>query len=115
RMAEGLKAVALISLHYDIVFKNAQPMSGVYYAPGKASRKFAEKVLPALRECPGRWVKPSSSSRFNGLYIDAFPDAKPSVLLELDSIRHAPPTGTAGREARLTMLRPVADAIAAAL
>ncbi|WP_162243108.1 N-acetylmuramoyl-L-alanine amidase, partial [Deinococcus sp. Leaf326] len=46
RMAEGLKAVALISLHYDIVFKNAQPMSGVYYAPGKASRKFAEKVLP---------------------------------------------------------------------
>lgn len=115
RMAAGLGAVALISVHYDMVFKDGRHLSGVYYAPGEASKRFAEKVLPSLRECPGRWCNPSSSSRFNGLYIDAFPDPKPSVLLELDSLRHAPPTGTAGRDARLAMLRPVADAIAAAL
>ena len=80
-------------------------------APESLHPLLTELLLPALRECPGRWCRPSSHSRFNGLYIDAFPDQKPSVMLELDSIQYAPPTGTAGREARLEMLRPIADAI----
>lgn len=116
RFAAALPGVvAFISVHYDMKFTPSKHLSGVYYAPGAASKRFAEAILPALRECPGRWCKPSSHSRFNGLYIDAFPDQKPSVMLELDSIQYAPPTGTAGREARLEMLRPIADAIHKAL
>lgn len=115
RMAAGLGAVALVSIHYDMVFKDARHLSGVYYAPGEPSKRLAEAVAPMLRQGKDSWVKPSSSSRFGGLYIDAFPDSRPSILIELDSLRHAPPTGTSGREARLAMLRPVADALAAAL
>lgn len=113
RMAGALGADALISIHYDMKFTPGKHLSGVYYAPGTASKLFADALTPVLRECAGRWCQPTSHSRFKGLYIDAFPDQKPSVMLELDSIQFAPPTGSAGREARLTMLRPIADAIAA--
>lgn len=113
RMAASLGAAAFVSLHYDMVFPDSRHLSGVYYAPGEASKRLADALLPALRACTGQWCKPSDSSRFHGLYIDAFPDAKPSVLIELDSLRHAPPAGTAGREARLALLRPIADVLAA--
>lgn len=115
RMAAGLGAVALVSIHYDMVFRDARHLCGVYYAPGEPSKQLAQTVALALRQGKDSWVKPSSSSRFHGLYIDAFPDAKPSIMLELDSLRHAPPSGTAGRAARLALLRPIADALTEAL
>lgn len=115
RFAGAVGADALISVHYDMVFPNLRHQAGIYYAPGEASQKFAEALLPAMRDSPTRWCKPSDHSRFRGLYIDSFPDAQPSVMLELDSLRHAPPAGTAGKAARIAMLTPIADAIARAL
>lgn len=115
RFAGALGADALISVHYDMVFRDLRHQAGLYYAPGEVSQRFAEALLPSLRNSPTRWCKASEHSRFHGLYIDAFPDPKPSVMLELDSIRHAPPAGTAGKAARIAMLTPIADAIARAL
>ncbi|WP_155300190.1 N-acetylmuramoyl-L-alanine amidase family protein [Deinococcus kurensis] len=115
RMAAGLGAAALISVHWDQVFKPSRHRSGVYYAPGEPSRKLAQAVAPHMAQGDKSWCEASTHSRFGGLYIDAFPDARPAILLELDSLQHAPPTGTAGKVARLAMLTPIADAIARAL
>lgn len=110
RMAANLGAAAFISLHYDMKFTPSRHLSGVYAAPGVASWKLAQ-ALTGARCMAGGWCRSSSSSRFNGLYIDAFPDAKPSVLIELDSIEFAPPTGEAGKAARLARLTPIANTI----
>lgn len=109
RMAAGLGAAALVSVHYDMAFTPPRHRRGVYAAPGAASWRLAL----ALAGCMGNgWCEPTSSSRFRGLYIDAFPDARPSVMLELDSIQYAPPTGEAGKARRLAMLTPIADVLA---
>ncbi|GGR84657.1 N-acetylmuramoyl-L-alanine amidase [Deinococcus sedimenti] len=109
--ARQLGARAFISVHYDSKFEKPRHRRGCYYAPGTASRLMAD----ALRRRMGRdfWIAPSSSSRFNGLYIDAFPDALPSVMLELDSIQYAP--ATRDRSGRLALLTPYAKTIAAFL
>lgn len=115
RMAAGLSAAALISLHWDMVFKPSRHRSGVYYAPGEPSRRLAQLIAPTLKQGAASWCEPSSHSRFKGLYIDAFPDSRPAVMIEFDSLMHAPPTGTAGKAARIAMLTPIAEAIARAL
>lgn len=111
-MAKALGAAALISVHFDMAFDKPKHLSGVYYAPGEASKAFAYGVRGALIQGERSWVKPSEHSRFKGLYIDAFPDPLPSVLLELDSIAYAPDLGARGKADRLKMLTPVADRIA---
>lgn len=107
--ARQLGAHAFISVHYDMKFDKPRHKRGAYYAPGTASRLLAE----ALKRRLGKdfWIAPSSSSRFDGLYIDAFPDALPSVMLELDSIEYAP--NTRDRKGRLALLTPYAEVIAA--
>lgn len=101
-------ADAFVSMHYDMTFPSpGRHRRGVYHAPGTASLKLAKALTGALGK--SAWIAPSSSSRFGGLYIDAFPDARPSVMLELDSIQFAPPTGPLGKLGRLAMLEPIAD------
>jgi N-acetylmuramoyl-L-alanine amidase len=111
-IAAASGAVAFISLHFDMRFNPPRHRSGIYCAPGAASLALAREILPALIQGNKSWLLPSSSSRFNGLYIDAFPDAKPSVMLELDSVQYAPAPGPVGRAARLKLMKPIADAIA---
>lgn len=105
-------ADAFVSLHFDMAFTPPRHLSGVYHAPGAASLALARKLALALVQGTRSWVRPSSVSRFNGLYIDAFPDARPSVMLELDSVQYAPAPGAVGKAARVKLMTPVADAIA---
>lgn len=111
-MAHGLGADALISVHFDMKFTPSRHLSGLYHAPGAASLRFAQAIRPTLRQGARSWLKPSTSSRFGALYIDAFVDRLPSVMLELDSIEYAPALGAAGRDDRLALLTPIADEIA---
>lgn len=104
RMAAQVGAVALISIHYDMVFTPPRHQRGVYHAPGVASFALAKQLQRALGR--GAWVRPSSSSRFLGLYIDSFPDSRPAVMLELDSIQYAP--DKAEGDKRVAMLTPIA-------
>lgn len=104
RHAAELGALAFVSLHYDMAFTPPKHLQGVYHAPGVASFSLGQKVQRALGL--GAWLRPSSSSRFNGLYIDAFPDQRPSILIELDSIQYAP--GKLDGQARTKMLIPIA-------
>jgi N-acetylmuramoyl-L-alanine amidase len=111
RMAVGLGAVCLVSLHYDQAFVPSRHRRGVYAAPGSRSMALAQALTSAT--ClKGGWCEPSSHSRFNGLYIDAMPDNLASVLVEMDSIEYAPESGPLGRTDRLVMLRPIASTIA---
>jgi N-acetylmuramoyl-L-alanine amidase len=105
--AKEVKADAFISIHYDMVTTPPRHLSGVYYAPGVSSYQLAKEIIKVMR--PGAWLKPSNSSRFGGLYIDSFPDALPSILIELDSIAFAP--GKLDGQARTKMLQPIARVI----
>jgi N-acetylmuramoyl-L-alanine amidase len=100
--ARAVGAVAFVSLHYNC----ARCGSMVYTAPGKPSERLGAAVGAVLRGC--RRVEPSRNSRFGGLYVDAFPDWKPSILIELAGIDEAPYAGSRGRIARLELLTPIA-------
>ncbi len=102
--AARMKADLFVSLHYDMTFTPPKHLRGVYYAPGVSSFALAKEIQKA--QGLGAWLKPSNGSRFGGLYIDAFPDSKPSVLVELDSIEFAP--GKNDGQGRTKMLQPIA-------
>lgn len=97
-------ADAFISCHYNCV--NCGKL--IYYAPGVASLTLAKLVAKQLGITR---VIPSSSSRFDGLYIDAFPDGKPSIMIEFESINNAPKMGTAGRTTRIAYAEAVERAL----
>jgi N-acetylmuramoyl-L-alanine amidase len=96
RTARTIGADALVSLHYNCV--KCGPMA--YYAPGTPSKRLADLLAV---EAGFKRVDPSSSSRFNGLYIDAFPDWQPSILWEIAGVEDAPPPLSAGREKRIEL------------
>ncbi len=104
--AKEQNASVFLSIHWNSV--GTYPL--VYVAPGKASRDLGVKVA---RECgiPADKVWPSSSSRFNGLYIDAFPDERPSILWEVGAIDRAPTPGSLGKKRRVALCEPVARAL----
>lgn len=104
RFARNNNADAFVSLHYNCV--NCGDL--IYYAPGQASLDLAKLVAAKLGITR---VLPSSSSRFNGLYIDSFPDAKPSIMIEFASINKAPAAGRAGRQQRLEYAEAVEQAL----
>lgn len=106
RTARQLGADAFISLHYNCV--KCGPM--VYYAPGEPSLKLA-RLLEEQAEV--KRVEPSSSSRFNGLYIDAFPDWQPSILWEIASVEDAPALLSKGRDARIELMEQLLRALRA--
>jgi N-acetylmuramoyl-L-alanine amidase len=101
RCAAGCGADVFVSIHFNSVPARPERSYGlVYFAPGAASLKLARRLA---FECgfPADKVWASTSSRFNGLYIDAFPDPKPSVMWEVTGINKAPPEGDAGKAARI--------------
>jgi N-acetylmuramoyl-L-alanine amidase len=112
RMAVEKNALAFVSVHYNSV--GAPGL--VYYPTGNwVSLNFAKRLA---REVSVRQTTPSSESRFGGLYIDYFPYAsrerwgrqRPAVMLEVSSIRAAPPAGATGRSARITVAEGVVRA-----
>lgn len=106
RMAQGLGAAALISVHFNSV--GTYPL--VYFAPGKPSERLA-RMMAVNAGIPEEKIWPSNHSRFKGLYIDAFPDERPAVLWEVAAIDRAPAEGEKGRLDRLELCRPVSFAI----
>lgn len=104
RFAANLRADLFVSIHFNMIGGSGL----VYRAPGEASERFAHML--ARRAGLSR-VWPSSDSRFGGLYIDAFPDARPAVLWEVDSIERAPLAGLLGRGARLRLAGALVQAV----
>lgn len=106
QFARDHNALVFLSVHFNSVRTYAL----VYYAPGETSFSLAKKVA---KECgiPSDKVWPSSSSRFNGLYIDAFPDSRPSILWEVGPIDKAPKAGKLGKAKRIELCKPVVRAL----
>lgn len=118
KVAIDARADAYLSLHWDTATLKTHSQ-GVYYAPGIASLALGGMITARqatmTAACGKPWLKPSTSSRFNGLYVDAFPDNLPSVLVEFDSVKYAPRRGAAGKAARMWYATPVVEALKAYL
>lgn len=117
--AAQLGADLFVSVHFDMKFTPSGHRMGAYYAPGAVSEAAARRIMAAVDAVtPHRvWCKSSFERKDaegrGGLYIDAFPDNRPSVLLELDSVEFAPRTGPAGKAERIAMCTPWVNALLA--
>jgi N-acetylmuramoyl-L-alanine amidase len=95
KTANKLGCDLFVSVHHDTA---TSKRGGVYFkvdpktkAPHAASKALAEKIAKGLGN--DAWVRPTSYSRFGGLYIDYFKGV--AVMLELG------PTAPVSREERI--------------
>ena len=106
-------AVAFVSLHFNSVDAGGLVFyAGETTAGAERSRALAVALDAAMPTSRRVASSVTAHAGWGRLFIDDVTTC-PSVLIELDSINHAPPAGRLGRVARLGLVEPIAHVLIA--